>query len=176
MRSVYDVAADGVSLAHGEALDALQVSRLSGNENVGWREERRGLIAVDEVASVEVVLLIDGVVDAGDKLVVGGLRRNGVGDITAIAGVIGRIDCRQIFLKRESLRIVGRRAGIFVAWKSRSCKRIYELGIDGVAGACGSLAAYRVSCGGDGIGNREISSEIGSRGDDRFSCGLRLRG
>jgi hypothetical protein len=65
---------------------------LRGDEDVGGRVEGRRLIAVDEVARVEMILFIEDPVDARDELVVELLIRDGIEDETAVVGILSRID------------------------------------------------------------------------------------
>ena len=95
---VHRVRVDRPVLAEGEALLALAVAGLRGNQNVGRRIECRRLITVNKVPAIEVVLRVNRVVDTGNELIVGMLRRNGVGHQAATIDINGRVRRRQVLL------------------------------------------------------------------------------
>ena len=132
MRRVHDVGRDGVGIAEREGLHALNVAGLRGDQDVGRREVRRELVAVDEVPAVDVLLGADGVIDPGDELVVGEQVRDGVADKPAVVRIDSRIGYGQVFLQRQRRRAVGRRGRILVSRQRRAGERVDQR--DGLAG------------------------------------------
>ena len=99
MRGVHQVVPEGMVFTDRAGLyPLLGVPVVGGQQNVGGREERGKLVAVKQVTSVQMVLLIEGVVDSGNELLIEVLAGNGVLDVTANVGSVGeRYDWRQIF-------------------------------------------------------------------------------
>ena len=112
---------DGPILTDGPGLDALVVAgRGRGEKDVGGREEAGGLVAIQQVTAVEVILRVDGVVFAGDELLVEGLRRNGVADDAAVVGVVVGLNGGKVLLQSECLRVPGGGGGVLVARDERT--------------------------------------------------------
>ena len=165
VRRVYGAGVDGVILSDGPGLDALIVSRSKrGEKDVGRREEAGCLVAVEEVAAIQVVFLVDGVVHAGNELLVKDLRGHDHVDYAAVVGVLRGVDCREIFLQGERLRAPCRRGGVLVTGNQRAGQRIVK------------LKELAVCCAAGTIGSGEVSGEVSGRGYAVSGWGCALLG
>ena len=160
VRGVDGAGADGPVFAEGERLESLEVAGLRGDQDVGGVVDSGLLVAVDEVATEEIVLGADVPVDARDELIVAGDGGNGV-DVRAARLVRGR---GKELIDGEGGRVPGGSGGVLVARDVVSGEWVFELN----GGRAAGIAAA------DWVGDGEIAKEIGSGGkvDGRGRRGL----
>jgi hypothetical protein len=100
MKRIDRMIVDDIGLTDGKSLRALIVPRLCGDQDVGWREESRAGIAIEEVAALQTMLLVDGRIDPADEFIFYLLRGNCIVHQPAI--IRGR---RQVLYQLERTRV-----------------------------------------------------------------------